>query len=165
MTPIVLLLVPITALACIPVAYTSRRIRRGYPEPVPLSFSAKAALEQLSEPKPDFRMVRPSLQRRDLLSLYGNSRLAAREAHRLLLQHAGDEDFEASVIIAEDRHRRLKALILMTLFEQAVSLVFRSRLPLYARALLWTYSEMIELIHQLAQDSGDPLTAALAARL
>ncbi len=120
-----------------------------------LSEAGNARLNLIAELPNPFQEDSPSglLSGQDLLTTYLNSRENLRIANCAHIESSERSELSAAAYLVQRLaadHRKIRALVLGALFEKTLGRLVPGWYPVYANALLWTYSEEQELLLHLA---------------
>jgi hypothetical protein len=91
------------------------------------------------------------LSARDRVTAFQNSRLFLQIANRARLCNPQNGDLTAMFEVMQENHSRLRWLLLLSVIE---SFVGRLGFGMYARILLWTYGEELELLSTISENCG-----------
>lgn len=91
------------------------------------------------------------LSARDRVTAFLNSRLFLKISNRARLCDPLNSDLTAMFEVMQENHSRLRWLLLLSVIE---SIVGRLGLGMYARILLWTYGEELELLRLISKKCG-----------
>jgi hypothetical protein len=91
------------------------------------------------------------LSARDRITTFWNSRLFLQIANRARLCDPLNGDLAAMFEVMQETHSKLRWLLLLSVIE---SIVGRLGLGMYARILLWTYGEELELLRLISKNCG-----------
>lgn len=115
-----------------------------------LTASGKEALEKASEPLPDCIAITKD----DAMTVFYNSRLNLKIANRARLCEPADIELQAMFETLLEDHRKLRWLFIITAIELFVGKLGLGFVPMYARLLLGTYAEELELLSQISDKCG-----------
>lgn len=87
----------------------------------------------------------------DRMAAFWNSRLFIQLANRARLCDPQNGDLMAAFEVMQEKHSKLRWLLLLSAIE---SIVGRLGLGMYARILLWTYGEELELLSIISKKCG-----------
>jgi hypothetical protein len=91
------------------------------------------------------------LSAHDRITAFWNSRLFLRIANRARLSDPLNGDLTAMFEVMQENHSRLRWLLILSIIE---SFVGKLGFGMYARILLWTYGEELELLSLISQKCG-----------
>jgi hypothetical protein len=91
------------------------------------------------------------LSANDLITTFWNSRLFIQLANRARLCDPQNGDLASALEVMQEKHAKLRWLLLLSVIE---SIVGRLGLGMYARILLWTYGEELELLSLISKKCG-----------
>jgi hypothetical protein len=92
-----------------------------------------------------------ALSANDWITTFWNSRLFIQLANRARLCDPQNGDLSAALEVMQEKHAKLRWLLLLSVIE---SIVGRLGLGMYARILLWTYGEELEILSLISKKCG-----------
>lgn len=116
----------------------------------PFSLSGKESFNEVKNGD-DPCDISIKLSARDRMTAFWNSRLFLQIANRARLCDPQNGNLTAMFEVMQENHSRLRWLLLLSVIE---SFVGRLGFGMYARILLWTYGEELELLGIISQNCG-----------
>ena len=121
-------------------------------EPRPLSERTKVLSSEIEmatqAPPPMYSHPSEIMSFADTWSLYLNSRALVGEAHRGAY-NSQDEELQIWHDEAEEKHRDVRRMLLLSIAERLFGLLFHTRFAHYSRAALWAYVEEFTIVSEM----------------
>lgn len=129
-----------------------------------LSDPAKKALKEVcSGPNPSGPKLEVS--KRDLFSIFRNSRQLVMMTNRARLGHLSDEELASLLELLQEDHARLRWLLFIAVIEAIVDRLGFCSVTHYTREVLWTYGDELDLLEQISKIFGTMEGSAARANL